>query len=249
MKQSSEDIDQVVRQAFQSLPDTPPPGSAFDAQRVWGQLNRELHPAKPARRLAGWWWLAGMLFLLSGLGWYVRSVSSGSPSGHETVALVERATPKQLNTSTSRSGNKKAKEQEGEGNTATPETALLKKASTANRQPVVTRNQSAQENIRIPEPPVTEIPAAMADQEMVVTTEVSPPEPASVSEPKVLAKTKPTASKLRFPVVHVNEWQAEEDVKTSLHRSERLVRLGTGSHSFDTPEPPQLQITIPQRIK
>ncbi|WP_345264791.1 hypothetical protein [Nibrella viscosa] len=247
MKQSSEDIDPLVRQAFQSLPDTPPPGSSFDSQRLWSQLNHELHPAKPARRLAGWWWMAGMLFLLAGLGWYI---GTGPSPGNENGTAVVQQGPKQPSVSVgATSGGIEEARPVGRNSVSAPAPSLHPKPLTAQHPPATTRQRVEAVAIRTPESPSPENPAPIPAQELVATREPGSDLTSPGVEPKPVARTLAKAAKPRFRVVHINEWQTEEDVKTSLRRNEGLVRLGTGGHSADRPESPQLQISISQRIK
>ncbi|MCY7360097.1 MAG: hypothetical protein LH609_22115, partial [Rudanella sp.] len=65
-------LDQRIRQTLSSLPDAPPPGSPFDAARLWEQLRPELNAPPVFRKLVGYWWWAGaaVVGLVVGWDWY-----------------------------------------------------------------------------------------------------------------------------------------------------------------------------------
>jgi hypothetical protein len=51
--------------------------------------------------------------------------------------------------------------------------------------------------------------------------------------------------KRRFQVVHLNELQAEEEIRPTPHRTERFVRLGMGNTEAPSPEAIHPSISVP----
>ncbi|MGF7215566.1 hypothetical protein GGR92_001706 [Spirosoma lacussanchae] len=216
-QQPDETLDQWVRQALDRLPDGPPPGSAFDPDRVWKQLRPAMQE-KPVRW--PWWRVGGAVaacligLLLVWLGLYPRP---------EPATGLARRTERQPAPPLAASVPDRPYSPAPEPVSVPHETAVapdrIRKLPTPAVTPVqTTANPQLLEtvaepvaNTNAPEAVATTTPALVA----------SAGKPASTSA--VVAKTR------RFQVVHLNELQAEDEIRPAPHRTDRLVRLGTGA--------------------
>jgi hypothetical protein len=63
--------------------------------------------------------------------------------------------------------------------------------------------------------------------------------------PETTKETAVSAPKRRFQVVHLNELQAEEEIRPTTYRTEGFVRLGLGNTGPRMPETAHPSITLP----
>ncbi|GAB3641747.1 hypothetical protein [Spirosoma arcticum] len=222
-----EPLDQWVRQSLDRLPDAPPPGTTFDAGRLWNQLQPELqNPATHRRGWVGWAAAACLVSVLLGWLWMKQQPEST----RRTVASVAR-----LNTPVS------IRSEQG----ATAKTDLSESVPPTN----VRRSfrPSARHSERMVKALPTVIPAnesagsiaAVTDSPMIADTKLP-----VVTQTETAASTA-IAPKRRFRVVHLNELQAEEAIRPSPHRTDRFVRLGIGDNGQPVPEAAHPTITWP----
>jgi hypothetical protein len=237
MKQKpDESLDQWVRQSLSHLPDAPPPGSSFDAERLWQQMRPELQVAEPRRRtgLIGWAIAACLAGLV--LGWFGlhqstdeqtkvslthtnRKGPTTSMAGRRAKVVSEIITPKIVFSEKRRSGVK------------------LHTTSHSRETP----NQS-----------VTPV-----DPEPIVVSPLIPSLPTVEETPTVVEKqivsSKPTVAtttpKRRFQVVHENELRAEEETRPKVYRTEHFVRLGTGQREESAQEERHSTLIMPLTSK
>lgn len=226
-----ETLDQWVRQTLDQLPDAPPPGSAFDAERLWSQLRPELTET-PGRRWTGWVrWVAAACIIGCVLSWFWLTPPPESVA--VTLANV-KATPTSAGT-----GAKSPDLSEVQ--------PITKPNFTYSREPFTKRRlvraSRSVANVKSA-PPIT--------QPGVST--VTAPEPSVADETTlpVASLTEPTpksavaiASKRRFRVVHENEIRAEEETRSKLYRTEGFVRLGTGRNDEPVRDEPTTGLILP----
>lgn len=235
MKQKPDEaLDQWVRQSLSRLPDTPPPGSSFDSERLWQQMRPELQAEQPRRR-ARW------------IGWAAAAVVAGlvtlwGSMHRPDTRPVSAVTVKNEQATTHSAIPSKADEQ------------LVKSVSESEKEE---RNVPKIASKRVKAETVT--PRQQVDEHSEVTVAVDFPESESdasrergIRTPSTLESTllgldaktpvaqhipKPTKAKPRFKVVHENELQAEEEARPKLYQTGNFVRLGTGQmHETEQPE-------------
>ena len=225
-----EHLDQWVRQSLDRLPDTPPPGTTFDAERLWDQLRPELQ--KPAsRRRFGWvGWLAAACVTGTLLGWFWM----GQQPEHKPriASKVERQrVPVSINP-----------EPRSMAQVDQPKSKFPTKirpsvaASAQHSERIATASPIALpiEEVAQAVDNVTELPT-IADTTSAIPTQTETPKPTAVA----------AAPKRRFRVVHLNELQAEEAIRPTPQRTDRFVRLGTGDHKQPVSETTHPTLTWP----
>lgn len=225
-----ESLDQWVRQSLDRLPDAPPPGSTFDADRLWSRLQPELQKPAVNRRFGwGWWAVAACGSGLLLLGWLLPKQQSTltqlTQSSLKRSEAPVAISPVQTTTGPPR-----------------PESVRL----------TVTR-RSFRPSVPHSEPVAGTLPTALPVDESVQPV-------AAVAEPPTSTDTQstPTAQpesvaviavaappKRRFRVVHLNELRAEEAIRPTPHRTDHFVRLGTGAKGQPAPETAHPAITWP----
>lgn len=214
------ETDNCFKTALDGLPDAPPPGSAFDAEALWGDLDRQL---RPRRRFTGGWVAAacGLLTLLAGLGGWVlfseeKTTGPSEPAGGLATRPVHQRTerPKAL-----------------------PPAKLPEVAKQPNRQ-TLSPNRAV-----FPHPKARLEPESVAESAPVVpevapvaptAPEVSPqltPEPAVALAKPVFSEKKLARSKPRFRVVHANELPSSETISIKQPRAEATARVTLGMPS------------------
>ncbi|GAB3969007.1 hypothetical protein GCM10028806_14260 [Spirosoma terrae] len=235
MKQKPDEaLDQWVRQSLSRLPDTPPPGSSFDSERLWQQMRPELQVEQPRRR-ARW------------IGWAAAAVVAGlvtlwGSMHRPDTRPVSATTVKNEQATTHSTIPLKADEQ------------LVKSVSESEKEE---RNVPKIASKRVKAETVT--PRQQVDGHSEVTVAVDFPESESdasrergIRTPSTLESTllgldtktpvaqhipKQTKAKPRFKVVHENELKAEEEARPKLYQTGNFVRLGTGQlHETEQPE-------------
>ena len=213
-----EHFDQWVRQSLDKLPDAPPPGTRFDAGRLWNQLQPELHKSATHRRFGWIGWVAAAC-TVGLLGWFWtnqqpdstdRTSSVKRPNGPVAIRSQHRAT--------ARNG---LSESVGVTKIRRPfwPSARRQERITSVLPTVLPDNEPAQSV------------AAVADLLLVLDTSFT----LSI-QPKPAQITAVIPLKRRFQVVHLNELQAEEAIRPSPHKTDRFVRLGTGDRGQPVPE-------------
>jgi hypothetical protein len=214
--------DKFFKTALDALPDAPPPGTVFDADALWADLDRQLRPRRRFR--AGWLAAAcGLLTLLVGLGgWFLVSEKKpGAPAGRLTEEPIRRA----------------GKRVEAPGNEVFKNPLVAKRVVSPPRRATPRRGTT-------PVPPVPDVPKALVAEAAPEAVSIPAPEPeiSSHSEAVVRLPAKPVfsekklvESKPRFRVVPANELLAEEEARPKLHRSEGTARVTLGYRA--TPEP------------
>jgi len=222
---ADEPIDQLVRDALGKGADRPLP--SFNPEQTWARLNLELQPQKRRWRPAVWWWAASLtgLLLLFGAAWYRQTANS------ELSDQVKGQNDERLS------------------HQSEPEV----------RQPILPiKPESAQK--KNPEKIVRHTPVTVERPVIILAEEpervdsliaqVPKPLEQRVSEPESPAAVASSPVKPRFQVMHINEYQAEEDAQPRLYRTQNLVRLGAAEPPSETaPAPPSMKIVLPQRHK
>lgn len=229
------DFDGRIRQELARLPDTPPPGSEFEPDKLWTQLRPQLTEAPARWRTVGWWWWAAacvvVILLICQMIWLGRFDSSQPSIAEKKLPKHQPAITKTTAASTSRQ-----------------------------RQPVLadTKPANGHEPARIVAVPTPSAPdgrpvmpvdtvKVVAVTEMVLSTPIEKSNelpvtpvptatPIPVSRPVVAA----TAPRRRFRVVHVSEL-AEFDQRRIIEPKlpqESLVqfRLPTANEAVETGE-------------
>ncbi|GAB3986491.1 hypothetical protein GCM10028807_04030 [Spirosoma daeguense] len=240
MKQKIDETpDEWVRQTLSRLPDTPPPGSSFDSERLWSQLRPELQAKKPRRRL-GWleWGAAACLtgFLLSWMFWQqpVKKQRSVATYQHKSKKTSRVQAPDLTTETTTSAPIHVAKLQQNppRENTNHQPITPAKPVNVASESTATTDlsrpevSISRERGIQIPSTPLATFPEPQPIPDVVASTEKLP----EVHKPNVATAT----SKRRFKVVHENELRAEEESTPQLYRTDNFVRLGTGQRSDNT---------------
>lgn len=233
--QPDETLDAWVRQALDQLPDALPPGSTFDAKRLWGQMRPAL-PKTPARRWAGWmrWATAASVVGLLWIGFRFAQPPQSAATNQPTL------TPMATHLTTTPKAEPK------------PESPGIPTVA-------VKLNRSRQRPTRSPvDLPTTPAPTPVASVDAQNVPDVTPAESARPDEPLAATAllTEPTTSstvagapKRRFRVVHVNELRAEEEIRAKLYRTEGFVRLGTGRKAEPTRDEPTTVLILPLSSK
>lgn len=235
MKQKpDESPDQWVRQTLGQLPNTPPPGSSFDTERVWAQLLPELQAAPVRRRSVLAWWMAAACLAGLGLDWFWLHQSSNDHT--EVVAHVS---------------NRKADVPLLTPHKQSPDEAIATRRPvfSAGRRPVSElRTRSSHTGAPAATSPIAKtIEALPQTPEIPTVAEVTPiverlPEVTTPNVVKVMPKR-------RFRVVHENELRAEEESWPKLYHTEHFVRLGTGPGEKPVPDESHPTLLMPLTTK
>ena len=260
-EKQGEHLDQCIRQAIAGLPEGPPPGSSFDAARLWEQIRPELvtQPVAAKKRVGGWWLAAASVVgLLVGLWWFKPfSSSPGTLSaqhgpkqtkGIEYDAIGQRNIGRQGQTPRS---------------VRTPGHSWQTLETVAGSSFVEIRNQIVHQ---------TKLPSSVVLENQVLTSQQDWPDspteyhsvglsaqptlPESTSLSSAISTTKPTVAgvpKRRFRVVHENELMAEEEAHRVRYanedRTDRFVRLGTTSRPTPASDDDSPALTLPLNRK
>lgn len=216
-----ERLDQWVRQSLDRLPDAPPPGTPFDADRLWSQLRPELQKPVPHRWFGWGWWAAAACLIGVPLGWFW--LNEQPDSMRRTMSSVKRSNVPL---------------------TVSPEQRATARTDHSESVPPTKIRRSFRPSVQHPKRVAKASPTALPTNE--------PAQPvATVTEPPILADTKSArtaqpesattatvaaAPKRRFRVVHLNELQAEEQIRPTPYQTDRFVRLGTGEYGQPAPE-------------
>ncbi len=233
MKQKPDETpDQWVRQSLSQLSDTPPPGSSFDPERVWGQLRPELQAAPSHRRVGGAWWAVAAC--LGGLvvGWFWVNQSSDDDTEVVAHRTERRADAPVIIHDKPKSADKIAAPKSVVSEDRRPGLALRIQS----QRKETPKEKSAP---RMPEP----IETVPQTSDLQIVAEVPPvvekrPE---LSKPNVAT----TTAKRRFRVVHENELRAEEEARPKLYRTDHFVRLGTGQSEELVPDEDRPTLLMP----
>ncbi|WP_234735887.1 hypothetical protein [Tellurirhabdus bombi] len=205
---SDEPIDRLVRQALEKGADAPVP--SFDAARVWGNLSQELKQPEKQRLAWGRWAVAACVIGALTFFWLMQP---------------EREKPTAAITQPSRLQAVRSKQ------------VVPKQESIAVREPIAVRTKQSPNALatnsseKIPARNA-EVVVAPAYQPIASAAEMAVPETLSTEQPAqeaiaAVASPRKSAARKRFRVMHVNEWQVEEETKPKLYRTQGLVRLGT----------------------
>ena len=203
MKRPDELLDKWVRQALNDLPDTPPPGSAFNADQVWRQMHPRLHGAAPQRRSGTVWWLAAACAAVVLIGWLYVEIEPA-----EKVASVINRPPAASIPTNRPVGPLDLRQR----------TAVRDQSAKAVRERSVRRVNVPERNL-VEQTKLTEGITAMPAETLRIVAETIP------STPEV-TKALATVPKRQFRVVHVNELQAEDEKRPKLYQTGNVVRLG-----------------------
>lgn len=223
--------DNRFKTALDSLPDAPPPGTAFDADALWAEMDRQL---RPRRRLRTAWLAAacGLLTLLAGVGGWMLFSEKENPA-----APVGQLAAGNVRPETERAKTPPVAD--------VPEVAKRPERRVLSPKPHVAPNPTA----RLEPAPVAEsVPVAAVPETAPTEPEVSP-QPiaealAAVAKPG-LSEKKTARSKPRFRVVHANELPSNETIPTKQPRTEATARVTLGFPSALQPasaETPHLLI-------
>ncbi|MBD2756425.1 hypothetical protein [Spirosoma validum] len=217
MKQKpDETLDSWVQQSLRQLPDTSPPGSTFDPERLWSQLRPELQATSSRRKVSIMWWATAACLASLVLGWLWSQQSAENHPTNVTRSMIRNVdTP-----SVSHQGKKPISE------VLVEESAIADHTTSQVR--LKTRHRS---NVSI----AVESPSSPPDESVNVVTQNSE-SPLPVEMPITIEKpterNKPNvavvAPKRRFRVMHENELRAEEETQPKLYRPDHFVRIGTG---------------------
>ncbi|XWW47629.1 hypothetical protein JYG30_09385 [Fibrella sp. USSR17] len=230
-EQQGKHLDERVRQALDTTPDVPVPGSTFDAGKLWEQLRPELAaetvalaPKRtgqaqrvPIRRS---WLVAASL---AGIGLVMSWLLRSTPSLKETQ------------------GNRQAdKQMAGSGLTqfhkrTQPKQAPVVDLSMNNRSQVAEKQRSKTQNSigrSVHTTDVTDNQSTLSTTTVLAdlpVAEILSTELTLVQAPPaaIAQKTVPTYPKRRFAIVHQNELRAEAETRSKLERNDRFVRLGS----------------------
>ncbi|QKZ11266.1 hypothetical protein [Spirosoma sp. KUDC1026] len=212
MKQKNDELpDEWVRQTLSRLPDAPPPGSSFDAERLWGQLRPELQ-AKPNRRRA-WWWLSAACVSAVAAGWLVWSLPNGKPG----VSPTDQMATYRAKTDTISGARPNQREEIPESAPTLAETHQQKRQRTAVSVQRVHRLDNVATVHESSEPEAT---TQVVETPVILITDAIPaPRKANIAA---------ATPKRRFRVMHENELRAEDEAAPKLYRTDHFVRLGSG---------------------
>ncbi|WP_460964901.1 hypothetical protein [Spirosoma litoris] len=233
MKQKPDEFpDQWVRQTLSQLPDTPPPGSAFNSERLWGQLRPELEQT-PARRLTGWvWWAAAACLLGLALSYFWLYPSINERSVMATHSGKHR--PKRLLTNQYQS-NSRADVARSKPVVDGKEKSVL----------VLRKHRDQHETRKTTTTPFVLEPVEVVAQTTEVPTNIEVPllvESKSDAQKPSVAMSAP---KRRFKVVHENELRSEEETRPKLYPAENFVRIGTGGRAESVSDGSRPAFTLP----
>lgn len=222
-----EPLDQWVRQSLDRLPDAPPPGTTFDAERLWTHIRPELKKTTH-RRQRGWvWWAAAACLVGAVLGWLSLNQQSPERSRADIHAKYPDA-PMAIN-----------REPQNPAGFDRTERRLVRK----NRSSEPSSVRNTEPSAPVPTPVLST--KAVAES---VTRATEPLTGADVDSTALMATdvvkaTVVSAPKRRFQVVHLNELRAEEEIRPAPYRTERFVRLGLGNNGQLIPETAHPSIT------
>ena len=223
-------LDQRIRQILSNLPDAPPPGSSFDSARLWEQLRPELNAQPVIRKRVGggWWWAAASVVgLVMGWGWW-----SGQPENELIASIKANSKPRpvasriNLGATDNRLRSSASTERTTFDQLAANEQKLsLSKEPDKNPDLFSANAQSESVTIGLPDlSPSSLKPGPDGPESLSLTSPVEIPKPTLSALPK-----------RRFRVVHENELMAEDEAHRIWYapegRTERFVRLGTGSRT------------------
>ena len=224
------ELDNRFKTALDGLPDAPPPGTAFDADALWTEMDRQLRPRRRFR--AGWLAAAcGLLTLLAGLGWWF--------SGAEAPTAPERPVAGRLQPMGKRQESPK---REVFTNTPVARRAVSppgRATSQRGTTPPLPTVPTAPEAERLPVLPES-IPTAAPELEIAAQPA---PEPVVASAKPGLSAKKTAYSRPRFRVVHANELPSNETIPTKQPRADATARVTLGFPSALQPasaETPQV---------
>jgi hypothetical protein len=238
-EKQGEHLDHRIRQALGSLPDAPPPGSPFDSARLWEQLRPELAaPPASRKRVGAWWWAAASVVVLVMGGWfYVVSV-------WPVAKQVSVSHPRSVGTQTAVSGLISERPARTPGHAWQADDAEPVQRIGPSHGGATLGRQAKKSIPTWPDGPT--------DYQSVV--QPIPPQPVIPESVTVIAEiptsTIATAPKRRFRVVHENELMAEDEAHRIRYapegRTERFVRIGTGSSAQPTvsEESPALMLPL-----
>ncbi|SOD89568.1 hypothetical protein [Spirosoma fluviale] len=231
MKQKpDESLDQWVRHTLSQLPDSPPPGSSFDPERLWGQLNPKLATAPARRKIGMAWWIAAACLAgvtLSGY-WLTQRVDSRTDVAvHQPRQLkpdVPLLRPEPASSVASREAYFSKKERHpatSRSDTHRPDSPQAE-ATTPSTEPLA----------------LSVLPAELP----LLTNEL----PGEEKQPDLNKRTATASTpKRRFNVVHANELRAEEETRPKLYPAENFVRIGTGERTESISDESRPALTLP----
>lgn len=227
MKQKpDETLDQWVRQSINQLPDTPPPGSSFDSERLWTQLRPQLQ-AQPVRRRNRWVWLAAACLTALVLSWFVwQKLSARQPlvATYHHLPKTSDVQPKKVEPLDKRTTSEPALAEK-------PQRKF--KSNTFDNQKFNTKNLINAASVS--HPLAQDVAAQVPDSAALTIGTPVVEKPTERNKPNV-AITKP---KRRFRVMHENELRAEEEAAPKLYRTDHFVRIGTERSDEPITEPRQ----------
>lgn len=231
MKQKpDESLDHWVRHTLSQLPDSPPPGSSFDRERLWSQLHAEL-PTAPARRKIGLiWWVAAACLAGLTLGgyWLTQRVDNRTDVGMHQPGQrrpdVPSLRPEPASFVASREASFPKEEHhpvKSRSNTHRPDSPPVE----ATTQPT--------ESLETP---------ALATELPLIASE----SPGEEKQPDLRTQTATVSPpKRRFNVVHANELRAEEEARPKLYPGGNFVRIGTGERTEFLTDERRPVLTLP----
>lgn len=238
-EQPGNPLDQRVRQALGNLPDAPPPGSPFEAGKLWDQLRTQL-PAQPVaappkRHLGQVRWLvaaslSGLVVLLTWLWWPQQTATNlatstpvrPKPETEYSPLRQSRVAQTQLSTTPTRTRN-------------VPEQAdqiKLSRVKPADHQLFHdSLNRFAEQPANpLPLPEPVEIAANVPAVALALSASIS-----------VAQKKAATYPKRRFRVVHENDLLTDEEIQLTRQplpkrtdQADAFVRIGQ-RNSPETP--------------
>lgn len=221
-EQQGKHLDQHVRQALDSLPNVPAPGTTFDAGKLWEKLRPELATSVVIvpKRTGQVRWLVAASLLGIGLflNWLWRiEFSADRPQADRRVArYVTTKVPNQPEERT---------QQKQEVLTLSPK----REQQLANRQPQIRHEKILNLAVSIvdkvdsqPTGATTNVPENLPNSDVALTESVAVSPPLAVVD----RKAGTTYPKRRFAVVHQNELRADAETRARLERNDRFVQLG-----------------------
>lgn len=223
-------FDGRVRQTLDGLPDAPPPGSTFDAGRLWEQLRPELAtPVAPVSQKAfkrrGAWWLlaAAVAGLVTVWLWYIPTDKPVA----QTSKSVRPVVPQIADRLESHKDKQTEPESLSKANKPIADVVERRLKKSSNRSSSPTQPNAQPTFSPAPQPEETTAGA-------VAQTVEPPAAPLSAASSQTASVA--NATKRRFRVVHENELPAEDEAYQVRYRTQHFVRMGTSGQLSAAPD-------------
>ncbi|WP_461074931.1 hypothetical protein [Spirosoma flavus] len=233
---TDETPDEWIRQTLSQLPDTPPPGSSFDSERLWTQLRPELQQT-PVRRRIGWvWWTAAACLLGLVWSWFAWNQPVSNQKQVATYQRIRQANMPFVSLPKDKVIAKTT--------TAAPVTTIKSQLKTIRYHTGNQKHNSTERNVAPMAEPVETVATLPAPATFVNVAPVAEKSPEQ-RKTNIASGT----SKRRFRVVHENELRAEEEAAPQLYHIDNFVRLGAGQRESNVSDSRQPTLIMPLTTK